>query len=52
MKLIATSTIDEYTDEILEKKEFIAKYALGDTEGISSKRSYLSKEDLMRILGG
>jgi SWI/SNF-related matrix-associated actin-dependent regulator 1 of chromatin subfamily A len=51
MKLIATGSIDEYTDEILEKKELIAKYALGDTERITNKRSYLTKEDLLRILG-
>jgi SNF2 family DNA or RNA helicase len=51
IKLIAKNTIDEYTDEILEKKELIAKYTLGDIEGISSERNYLSKEDLIRILG-
>jgi SNF2 family DNA or RNA helicase len=51
MKLIARNTIDEYTDEILEKKELIAKYALGDTKRIDSKRNYLSKGDLIRILG-
>lgn len=50
-KLIAIGTIDEYTDEILEKKELIAKYALGDTEKIASKGNYLSKQDLIRILG-
>ncbi len=52
MKLIALGSVDEYTDEILEKKELIAKYALGDTERIASKRSYLTKEDLLKILGG
>lgn len=52
MKLISIGSVDEYTDEILEKKELIAKYALGDTEGISSKRNYLTKEDLLKILGG
>lgn len=52
VKLIAMGTVDEYTDEILEKKELIAKYALGDTERITGKRNYLSKEDLLRILGG
>ena len=51
IKLIAVDSVDEYTDEILEKKELIAKYALGDTEQITSKRSYLTKEDLLRILG-
>lgn len=52
MKLISVGSVDEYTDEILEKKELIAKYALGDTEQITSKRNYLTKEDLLKILGG
>lgn len=51
-KLIADNTIDEYTDEILEKKETIAKYALGDTQNLKQKSLFLSKEDLIRILGG
>ncbi len=50
-KLIAENTIDEYTDEILEKKESIAKYALGDTERLIQNRLFLSKDDLLRILG-
>jgi len=52
IKIIASNTIDEYTDEILEKKEIIAKYALGDVNHLVRKRNYLSKEDLIRILGG
>jgi SNF2 family DNA or RNA helicase len=52
IKIIAKNTIDQYTDEILEKKESIAKYTLGDTDKITKKRQYLSKEDLIRILGG
>jgi SNF2 family DNA or RNA helicase len=51
-KLIADDTIDEYTDEILEKKETISKYTLGDTKNMKQDRSFLSKEDLLRILGG
>lgn len=51
-KLIADNTIDEYTDEILEKKEAISKYTLGDTKNLKQNRSFLSKEDLLRILGG
>lgn len=51
-KLIACNTIDEYTDEILEKKEAIAKYTLGDTRSLRQEKTYLSKEDLVRILGG
>ena len=52
VKLIATGTIDEYTDEILEKKELLARFALGDTKRIESRREYLSREYLLRILGG
>ena len=51
MKLIARKTIDEYTDEILEKKELVAKYALGDSNNVDMKRQCLSKEDLLEILG-
>jgi SNF2 family DNA or RNA helicase len=51
-KIVARNTIDEYTDEILEKKELIAKYTLSDTDHITPKRSYMSKDDLLRILGG
>jgi len=51
-KLIADNTIDEYTDEILEKKETISKYTLGDTKNMEQNRLFLSKEDLLRILGG
>ena len=51
MKLVARDTIDEYTDEILEKKELIARYALGDTDRIEMKTQCLSKEELLAILG-
>ncbi len=51
IKLIARNTIDEYTDEILEKKELIAKYALGDSNNLNMKKPGLSKEDLLEILG-
>ena len=51
IKLIARNTIDEYTDEILEKKEVIFKFAMGDSTNLKIDRSCLSKEDLMRILG-
>lgn len=52
IKLIARKTIDEYTDEILEKKEAIAKFTLGDTRNIDMRKQYLSKEDILEILGG
>lgn len=51
IKLIARKTIDEYTDEILEKKELVARYALGDSNNLDMKRQCLSKEDLLNILG-
>lgn len=51
IKLIARNTIDEYTDEILEKKELVARYALGDSNNVDMKRQCLSKEDLLNILG-
>jgi len=51
IKLIARKTIDEYTDEILEKKELVARYALGDSNNLDIKRQCLSKEDLLNILG-
>lgn len=52
IKLIAIDTIDEYIDEILEKKEIIAKFIVGDTNEIISLRDYLSKDRLVEILGG
>jgi len=52
IKLIAIDTIDEYVDEILEKKEIIAKFIVGDTNEIISLRNYLSKNRLIEILGG
>ncbi len=51
VRLIAKGTIDEYTDEILEKKYLIAQYALGDTESMEANREFLTKEDLLMILG-
>ena len=52
IKLIARDTIDEYTDEILEKKELIFKFTIGDTTNLEINKPCLSKDDLMRILGG
>jgi len=51
MKLVARNTIDEYTDEILAKKELIARYALGDSKSIDMKKRCLSKKELLEILG-
>lgn len=51
MKIIAENTIDEYTDEILERKQAVARYALSDRESIETAKSHFTKEDLIRILG-
>ena len=51
IKLIAKDSIDEYTDEILEKKHIIAQYTLGDIKNIEMDREFLNKEDIIRILG-
>lgn len=51
IKLIARNTIDEYIDEIVEKKELVARYALGDSERLNLKKRCLTKEDLIEILG-
>lgn len=51
IKLIARKTIDEYSDEILEKKELVARFTLGDSNNVNLKRQCLSKEDLLDILG-
>lgn len=50
-KLIAKDTIDEYTDDILEKKHILAQYILGDTSNMETDKQFLSKEDLLRIIG-
>lgn len=52
VKLIAKGTIDEYTDEILEKKQMLTRYALGDTDRIERNRQFLSRDYLLEILGG
>lgn len=51
VRLIADDTIDEYTDEILEKKYMIAQFALGDTPSMEANKEFLTKEDLLKILG-
>jgi SWI/SNF-related matrix-associated actin-dependent regulator of chromatin subfamily A-like protein 1 len=51
IKIIAKDTIDEYTDEIIEKKHALSKFILGDTKGIEINQQHLTKEDLLRILG-
>ncbi len=51
IKLIAKDTIDEYTDEILEKKHLLAQFALGDTDHIHERNKFLTKDELLKILG-
>lgn len=51
IKIIAKGTIDEYTDEILEKKYLLAQFTLGDIKTLDTKEEFLSKERLLEILG-
>ena len=50
-KLIAKNTIDEYIDEIIYKKDKLAKYVQGDIDDIEIKQC-LTKEEILNILGG
>lgn len=50
-KILANNTVDEYVDEILEKKHILAKFTMGDTKRITHTKEFLSKEDLLRIIG-
>jgi len=52
IKMIANNSIDIYTDSILEKKELIAKYSLGDSVTLYNCSNGLTKEELLRIIGG
>jgi len=52
IKILAKGTIDEYTDEILEKKHLISQFALGDITDITYNNEILSKENILQILGG
>lgn len=51
IKLIAIGTIDEYIDDILEKKHAIARYTLGDVKHIETNKQFLTNEEVMEILG-
>lgn len=51
-KILAKNSIDEYTDEIIEKKHLIMKFCLGDVESLKVDREFMTKEDILRILGG
>lgn len=50
-KVLAKNTIDEYIDEIIEKKYLIAQYCLGDRDSISTEREFMTKEYILSILG-
>jgi len=50
-KIIAKDTIDQYTDDIIEKKHIIAQYALGDKDNLESKKQFLTKEEILNIIG-
>ena len=51
-KLLAKGTIDEYVDELLYKKHKLAGFLQGDESSLDSTRQYLSKAQLLEILGG
>lgn len=51
IKIIGRNTIDEYVDEILEKKYLIAQFALGDIDTVKSDKIFLTKEKLLEIIG-
>ncbi|MBU1102479.1 DEAD/DEAH box helicase [Patescibacteria group bacterium] len=51
IKIIAKDTIDEYTDEILQKKFLLAQFTLGDIKTLETKEKFLTKYDLLKILG-
>lgn len=51
-KIIAKGTIDEYTDEIIEKKFLIAQFCLSDRDTLKVDKPFMTKEDILKILGG
>jgi SWI/SNF-related matrix-associated actin-dependent regulator 1 of chromatin subfamily A len=52
VKIIAKDTVDQYIDEILYKKQKVAQFLQGDIEEIQEEKEYLTKEEIIRILGG
>ena len=50
-KLIARNTIDEYVDELLYKKQKLAGYLTGDEETLATDRRFLTREQLLEIMG-
>lgn len=49
--IIAKDTVDEYVDELLTKKNEIAKLIQGDIDHITFPQDLLTKEKLLSILG-
>ena len=50
-KIIARNTVDEYIDELVMKKQEIARFIQGDTNDIIYPKELLTKEKLIEILG-
>jgi len=51
IRIMALGTIDMYIDEIIEKKDILARFTLGDIKTLKTPRQFLTKEDLLKILG-
>lgn len=51
IKLVAKKTIDEYIEFIMHKKHQVAKYVQGDIEKISWRDMYLSRDEIIEMLG-
>jgi SWI/SNF-related matrix-associated actin-dependent regulator 1 of chromatin subfamily A len=49
-KLIAKNTIDEYIDEILKRKHYLANYLQGDADAVEFSQQ-LTKDELLTFLG-
>lgn len=50
-RVIAKGTVDEYIDDILEKKQDVASFVQGDSNTIRGSANFLSKDYLIDILG-
>ena len=51
IKIMAKDTIDEYIDEIIYKKQKIAQFLQGDISQLKEEKEYLTKSELLNILG-
>jgi SWI/SNF-related matrix-associated actin-dependent regulator 1 of chromatin subfamily A len=50
-KIVALGTIDEYIDDIIYKKQSLAGYIQGDADNIKLEKRFLSKEEILDVLG-